>query len=44
MKSGDTLSEIGQRHGVDWREIARINNVEDPNLIFPGQKFRIPKK
>ena len=44
MKSGDTLSGIGQRFGVDWHEIARVNDVKDPDLIFPGQKFRIPKK
>ena len=28
VKSGDTLSWIGQRFGVDWREIARVNDVE----------------
>ena len=44
MKSGDTLSEIGARFGVDWRDIARINHVENPDLIFPGQKFKIPNK
>nr|WP_244242529.1 LysM domain-containing protein [Nocardioides seonyuensis] len=44
MKSGDTLSEIGARFGVDWREIARVNNIENPDLIHPGQKFTIPKR
>ncbi len=40
--SGDTLSEIGQRFGADWHEIARINKIENPDLIFPGQVFKIP--
>lgn len=44
MKSGDTLSEIGQRFGVDWHDIARVNNIENPDLIFPGQKFKIPRR
>ena len=44
VKSGDTLSEIGARFGVDWRDIARINHIENPDLIFPGQKFKIPNK
>ena len=44
VKSGDTLSAIGERHGVDWRDIARINNVDNPDMIFPGQKLKIPKK
>ena len=44
VKAGDTLSGIGQRFGVDWREIARINDVDNPDMIFPGQKFTIPQK
>ncbi|TCJ23397.1 LysM peptidoglycan-binding domain-containing protein [Nocardioides jejuensis] len=40
--SGDTLSEIGARFGADWHEIARINHIENPDLIFPGQVFKIP--
>lgn len=40
--SGDTLSEIGARFGADWHEIARINKIENPDLIFPGQVFKIP--
>lgn len=40
--SGDTLSEIGQRFGVPYMEIARINNIENPDLIYPGQVFKIP--
>ena len=42
VKSGDTLSEIGERFGVSYRKIAKLNNVEDPDLIYPGQKFKIP--
>lgn len=44
VKSGDTLSEIGARFGVSYQEIARLNSIENPDLIFPGQVFRIPKK
>lgn len=43
MKSGDTLSEIGARHGVDYHVLARVNNIDNPDPIFPGQKIRIPK-
>ena len=47
VKSGDTLSEIGQQHGVAWREIHEANKDvigDDPDKIRPGQKLRIPKK
>src|SRR5687768_8402866 len=43
VKSGDTLSEIGARFGVSKEEIAKLNGIENPDLIFPGQVFRIPK-
>ena len=42
VKSGDTLSEIAASYGVDWREMARLNNLENPDLIFPGQVFKVP--
>ncbi len=39
---GDTLSAIGKKFGVNWRDIASLNQVKDPDLIHPGQVFRIP--
>ena len=46
IQKGDTLSAIGQRHGVHWREIYEANRdtVKDPDKIFPGQTLRIPRK
>lgn len=42
VRSGDTLSAIGDRHGVSWQSIASANNLSNPNLIFPGQQLTIP--
>ncbi|HHU39375.1 MAG TPA: LysM peptidoglycan-binding domain-containing protein [Propionibacterium sp.] len=42
VEKGDTLSAIGQKFGVKWREIADLNDVKNPDLIFPGQVFKIP--
>jgi len=39
---GDTLSAIGKRFGVNWRDIAKLNNIKNPDLIHPGEVFRIP--
>jgi nucleoid-associated protein YgaU len=46
VASGDTLSEIGQRYGVAWRDIFEANRdqLDDPDKINVGQKLRIPKK
>jgi nucleoid-associated protein YgaU len=43
VRTGDTLAEIGARFGVSPLEIATLNSIENPDLIFPGQVFRIPK-
>jgi nucleoid-associated protein YgaU len=47
VKSGDTLSEIGQQHGVAWRDIHEANRDvigDNPDKIRPGQQLRIPRK
>ena len=45
---GDTLSKIAQRAYGDarqWRKIYEANKdmIKDPDLIYPGQSFRIPE-
>lgn len=42
VKRGDTLSEIAAHYGVSWREMAKLNKLKNPDLIFPGQVFKIP--
>lgn len=39
---GDTLIAIGAQYGVDWQQIASINNIADPNLIAAGRILQIP--
>ena len=43
IKSGDTLSGIGAVYGVSWQELARVNSLTNPSLIFPGQSIWIPQ-
>jgi nucleoid-associated protein YgaU len=46
VQSGDTLSGIGQRFGVPWREIYEANKdqIKDPDMIHVGWKLKIPGK
>ena len=46
VQRGDTLSAIGQRLGVAWRDIFEANRdqLNDPDKIQPGQNLRIPRK
>ena len=41
VKPGDTLIRIGLETGQSWRDIARWNNIENPNLIEVGQVLRV---
>ena len=44
VQKGDSLSKIGQKLGVQWKEIATLNNIKNVNLIRVGQKLKIPGK
>ncbi len=38
---GDTLGRIAAYYGVSWRYLQSINNIANPNLIYPGQVIRV---
>ena len=43
VRSGDTLGEIAAKNGVSLKELLAANpQIKNPNLIYPGQKIRIP--
>ena len=41
---GDSLSKIGKKLGVKWKDIYEANKerIKDPNHIEPGWKLKIP--
>jgi len=42
VKRGENLSGIGKKYGVDWRGIAKANNIQGPRYIIqPGQKLNL---
>lgn len=41
VKQGDTLIRIGLESGQSWKDIARWNNLDNPNLIEVGQVLRV---
>jgi LysM repeat protein len=41
VKPGDTLSEIAQANGANWHELARANNLKNPDLILIGQTLTL---
>src|SRR5699024_6591223 len=41
VKSGDTLSSIAREFGTTWQSLKEANNIQNENLILPGQKLVI---
>ena len=42
VQDGDALWKIAQKMGVRTINIIAVNNISNPNLIFPGQVILIP--
>lgn len=45
IEKGDTLWDLCHEHLKDplkWRELSKYNDFTNPNLIYPGEKLRIP--
>ena len=43
VKPGDTLWKIAKQFRSRVEDIARVNNIEDENKIYPGEQLYIPK-
>src|SRR5574341_205267 len=41
VKKGDTLYSIALDHGLDYKELAQWNNLDNPNRIRTGQQLRL---
>ena len=41
VSAGDTLSHIAARHNTTVDALQKLNNLENINLIFPGQKIEV---
>jgi len=41
VKRGDTLYQIALDHGLDYKELAAWNTLENPNKILTGQVLRV---
>lgn len=43
VKPGDTIWKISKKFKSTIDDIVRVNEIEDPNKIYPGQQLYIPK-
>lgn len=42
VQKGDTMYSIAFLHGVDFHELAELNNIDNPSAIQIGQQLSIP--
>lgn len=42
VKKGDTLSGIANKYNTTYQELAKYNNISNPNIIQVGQVIKIP--
>lgn len=42
VQRGDTFAAIAEREGVSAERMARLNGLDNPDLIYPGQVFKVP--
>ncbi len=43
IQKGDTLSQIASRHHTTVEILADLNQIADPNRIYPGEVLKIPR-
>jgi len=42
--SGDLLWKIAKSHGTNYQNLAKYNDLSNPNLIYPGATLLVPAK
>ena len=41
VQYGENLSSIAAKYGTTWQELARINALSNPNIIYQGQSLNV---
>lgn len=44
VKEGDSLNSIASAHGIGWKKLAKINNIEPPYDLKKGGSLLVPPK
>ncbi len=42
IKKGDTLGGIAAKYGTTYQQLAKDNNISNPNRIYAGQTIKVP--
>lgn len=42
VQGGDALWSIARMYNTTWNTLAALNNLSNPNMIYPGQVLKVP--
>ena len=42
VQKGDCLGKIAPKYNTVWQKLAEMNELKNPDLIFPGQVLKVP--
>lgn len=42
IQAGDVLWKVADQYHTTWQNLSEMNNLANPNLIFPGQELMVP--
>jgi membrane-bound lytic murein transglycosylase D len=43
VRRNDNLSKIAKRFRTDAHNLVKINNIKNPNALYPGQRIKVPQ-
>ncbi len=41
VQAGERLEDIAQRYGISWQLLAKINGIDDPASLRPGERIKV---
>jgi LysM repeat protein len=43
VRSGDNIQILAEKLSIDWRKLAKLNNLKPPYSLQQGQLIRVPR-
>lgn len=41
VRDGESVETIAQQHQIPWQLLAKINGIDDPNSLHPGEELKV---
>ena len=44
VKKGDNIYQIAQQNSIDYKDLLKLNGLDEDDYIYPNQEILVPKK